>query len=86
MNEPATFRRLSGEWGANTELPEGVMCALEGAATIDETAEEYFEFSPDGSGPEAVILLSHDSGDQVRIEINPADGRARVVEDEEEKP
>lgn len=86
MNEPATFVPMPGEWGAKSELPDDVAYAIEGAQTDDETEEEYLEFSPDGTGPEASIVFSHENGDQVRIEINPADGRARVVEDEEEEP
>lgn len=82
MNEPATFRRLPGDWGAKTEFPEGVAVALEGAEVDESTSEEYLEFSPDGTAPEARVVLSHESGDVVTLEVDPADGRARVVEEE----
>lgn len=84
MNEPATFRRIPGEWGANTELPEGVtISSLEGAEPDEETSEDCLEFSPDGTAPAATIVLEHEGGEKVTIEIDPADGRARVVEPEE---
>jgi Tfp pilus assembly protein FimT len=82
MNEPATFRRLPGDWGAKTEFPEGVVWSVEGSAVDEETSEEYLEFSPDGTAPEARLVLSHESGDVVTLEIDPTDGRARVVEEE----
>ena len=87
MNSPSTFRRLPGEWGAANELPVGVTFAtLEGTQPDSETTEDCLEFSTDGTAPEAKIVLAHESGDQVTIEIDPADGRARVVEPEEESP
>lgn len=87
MNEPATFRALSGDWGAKTELPEGVtVSTISGAETDGETAEDYIEFSPDGTAPAITLVLAHEGGDQVTLEIDPSDGRARVVEPEEEKP
>jgi Tfp pilus assembly protein FimT len=87
MNEPATFRRFSGDWGTKAPLPEGVIfAALEGAETDASTSEEFLEFSPDGTAPQAKVVLSHESGDQVTIEIDPSDGRARVVEPDEVNP
>ena len=87
MNEPATFRALSGDWGAKAELPEGVtFSTLEGLAAETGTSEDCLEFSPDGSAPAATIVLSHENGDTVKIEVDPSDGRARVVEPEEVKP
>ena len=86
MNEPATFRRLPGDWGAKNELPDGVRVALSGSEADESTSEDYLEFSPDGTAPEARLVLSHESGDTVTLEINPADGRARVVEPEEGSP
>ena len=87
MNEPSTFRRLSGEWGAANELPVGVIFTkLEGTAPDPETSEDCLEFSTDGTAPAATIVLGHENGDEVTIEIDPADGRARVVEPEEETP
>ena len=86
MNEPATFRPLPGDWGDKTELPDGVSIVVDGAEPNEETSEEHLEFSPDGTASEAQILLSHENGDMVRLEVNPADGRVRVVEDEEESP
>ena len=83
MNEPATFRRLPGDWGAKTAFPDGVKVAIEGAEVDETTSEDYLEFSPDGTAPEAKIVISHESGDVVTLEIDPADGRARVVEPEE---
>jgi prepilin-type N-terminal cleavage/methylation domain-containing protein len=87
MNSPATFRRLSGEWGADNELPEGVtFSTIEGTEPDSETTEDCLEFSTDGTAPGAKIVLEHEGGDQVTIEINPADGRARVVDPDEESP
>ena len=87
MNEPATFRRLSGEWGAANELPVGVtFTTLEGTVPESETAEDCLEFSTDGTAPAATIVIGHENGDEVRIEIDPADGRARIVEAEEATP
>lgn len=84
MNEPSTFRRLSGDWGAKTEFPDGVsLSTLEGAEGSEVPGEEYLEFQPDGSSPAARIVLAHESGDTLTLEIDPADGRARVVEEEE---
>ena len=82
MNEPATFRRLPGDWGAKTEFPEGVEVAVEGAEVDESTSEDYLEFSPDGTAPGARVVLSHESGDVVTLEVDPADGRTRVVEEE----
>jgi len=87
MNEPATFRKLSGDWGAKAELPEGVTFAtLEGVVADAGSSESCLEFSPDGTAPAATIVLAHENGDSVKIEIDPSDGRARVVEPEEGKP
>lgn len=86
MNEPATFRALAGDWGVESALPDGVTFAsLEGAGSDPETSEEVLEFSPDGTAAAMTIVLAHENGDQVTIEIDPADGRARVVEPEEDK-
>jgi prepilin-type N-terminal cleavage/methylation domain-containing protein len=85
MSEPATFRASPGDWGVASALPEGVTFAsLEGAGTDSETSEEVLEFSPDGTAAAMTIVLAHENGDQVTIEIDPADGRARVVEPEDE--
>jgi prepilin-type N-terminal cleavage/methylation domain-containing protein len=91
MNEPATFRRLPGEWGAKNELPDGVaFSSLDGAAEVPEALagvfEECLEFSPDGSASAMTIVLALENGETVTIEVNPADGRARVVEPAEGKP
>ncbi|HTF56528.1 MAG TPA: prepilin-type N-terminal cleavage/methylation domain-containing protein [Planctomycetota bacterium] len=87
MNEPATFRALPGEWGTKTELPEGVSFeSIEGSETDPQTSEEFLEFSADGSAPAATIVLAHENGEKVTLEVDPADGRTRVVEPEEKKP
>ena len=86
MNEPATFRSMPGEWGAKTELPEGVAFeSISGTETDTQSSEEYLEFSPDGTASESTVVLAHENGDKVTLEIDPADGRARVVEPEEKK-
>jgi Tfp pilus assembly protein FimT len=86
MNEPATFRALPGDWGAKSALPEGVsFTSLDGATQEDSDSEEALEFSPDGTAPEARIVLGHENGESVIISVDPADGRARVVEPEEEE-
>ncbi|HEY3226491.1 MAG TPA: hypothetical protein VGK61_05820 [Planctomycetota bacterium] len=87
MNEPSTFRAFPGEWGTKTELPDGVSFeSIDGSETDPQTSEEYLEFSPDGTAPAATIVLAHENGEKVTLEVDPADGRARVVEPEEEKP
>jgi len=86
MNEPATFRPLPGDWGAKTELPEDVTVTVEGAEPDEENGEEYLEFSPDGTATEARIILAHENGGEVVLELDPAGGRARVVEPEEASP
>jgi prepilin-type N-terminal cleavage/methylation domain-containing protein len=84
MNEPGTFRRVPGEWGAKNELPDGLAFAnLEGGETVAETTEDGIEFSPDGSASAMTIVVAHENGDRVTIAIDPATGRARVVEEEE---
>lgn len=84
MNEPATFRAIPGEWGTKTELPEGVSFqSIEGSETDPQTSEEFLEFSADGTAPAATIVLAHENGEKVTLEVDPADGRTRVVEEEE---
>jgi prepilin-type N-terminal cleavage/methylation domain-containing protein len=86
MNEPATFRAPPGDWGAPVELPPGVtFSSLDGAVTDPENSDDVLEFLPDGTAAAMTIVLAHENGDQVVIGVDPADGRARVVE-EEEKP
>jgi Tfp pilus assembly protein FimT len=88
MSEPGTFRRLPGDWGAKNDLPEGVTFSLlEGAEAVTdskESGEEALEFSPDGSSTALTIMLAHENGRNVTIQVDPATGRARVVEPEED--
>jgi hypothetical protein len=84
MNAPATFRAPPGDWGAPIELPPGVTFAsLDGAGTDPESSADVLEFLPDGTAAALTIVLAHENGDQVVIGVDPADGRARVVEEEE---
>ena len=85
--EPGTFRRLPGDWGAKNDLPEGVTFSqLEGAEAVTDSdgSGEALEFSPDGSASSLTITLAHENGRNVTIQVDPATGRARVVEPEEE--
>ncbi len=84
LQAPGTWRRC-GDW--LEELPEGVTFEKLDGTTLDAlTGQEVLEFLPDGRSSEAELVLAHERGGRIAIQVAAADGRAKIVDPTEEQP
>lgn len=82
--EVVDFIPVPGALGRYTELdPDVLLAGVDTPEGWVERGEAYVVFSDDGTSAYTRILLSHDSGQELELEVQPLAERVRILDAED---